>query len=259
MIFSILGSLEIRVPGGRVAITAPKQRAALATLLLEINNEVPVDRLTRYIWDGQPPVSAQTTLQSYIYRLRQLLRPITGVELETGPNSYTLRVDPARTDLWYFRERVKHAAVRGGEGDLGDSVRSLREGLSVWRGSALSGVPGKNLKQQARYLEDERILALEELFSAEMALGGHRRIIPELVKLVSVYQFHETFQAQLMLALYRSGRQAEALQVYLHTRRKLREDLGIEPGPELQELHRAILERKPAGRRVMLPSPQATS
>jgi DNA-binding SARP family transcriptional activator len=258
MNFSILGSLDVRVPGGRIAITAPKQRSALATLLLEINNEVPVDRLTRYIWDEQPPVSAQTTLQSYIYRLRQLLRPIAGVELETGPDSYTLRVDPARTDLWYFRERVNHAAMRASGGDLGDSVQSLREGLSVWRGRALSGVPGKNLRREARYLEDERILALEELFSAEMALGGHRRVIPELVKLVSVYQFHETFRAQLMLALYRSGRQAEALQVYLRTRRKMREDLGIEPGPELQELHQAIVERKPADR-VMLPSLQAAS
>jgi DNA-binding SARP family transcriptional activator len=251
MNFSILGSLDVRMPAGRIAITAPKQRATLATLLLEINNEVPVDRLTSYIWDGKPPASAQTTLQSYIYRLRQSLRPITGVELETGPDSYTLRVDPARTDLWYFRERVSHAAVRAANDDLRDSVRSLRDGLSVWRGSALSGVPGKNLRQEAQYLEDERIRALEELFGAEIALDGHRRVIPELVKLVSVYHFHETFHAQLMLAFYRSGRQAEALQVYLRTRRKLREKLGIEPGPELQELHQAILERRPAGRIVL--------
>src|SRR5438034_4751060 len=99
MHFSILGSLEVNASGERVHITAPKQRAVLVTLLLEANNDVPVDRLTRYVWDGGPPVAAQTTLQSYIYRLRQQLRPMSDGKLQTSAAGYVLRVDPPATDV----------------------------------------------------------------------------------------------------------------------------------------------------------------
>jgi DNA-binding SARP family transcriptional activator len=253
MYFFILGSLEVRVSGKRIPITAPKQKAVLAVLLLEANNEVPVDRLTRYVWDDLPPVAAQTTLQSYIYRLRQTLRPIGGVELQTNSASYMLRAGSEDTDLSYFRQLVGDARERARDGNLSDSVKSLRTALSAWRGNAIAGVPGELIKQEARFLEGERMAAFEELFSAEIALGDHRRIIPELQKLVAAHQFHERFRAQLMLSLYRSGRQAEALQHYALIRRKLREDLGIEPGPELQNLHRAILEQVPAAT-ITLPS-----
>jgi DNA-binding SARP family transcriptional activator len=253
MYFFILGSLEVRFSGARIPITAPKQRAMLATLLLDANNEVPVDRLTRYVWDGQPPIAALTTLQSYIYRLRQLLRPMAGVELQTSSASYTLRAEPADTDLWYFRRQVSEAREKARNGDLRDSVVGLRKALSVWRGRALAGVPGEAIQQEARFIEGERTAVCEELFGAELELGHHRQIILELQKLVSAHQFHEALRAQLMLALYRSGRQAEALQNYALIRRKLREDLGIEPGPELQELHKAILEQAPSTR-IMLPS-----
>jgi DNA-binding SARP family transcriptional activator len=251
--FAILGSLEASASGASIPITAPKQRAVLATLLIDANNDVPIDRLTQYVWDGQPPVAAQTTLQSYIYRLRQLLRPMIGVGLQTSPASYMLHVDPGKTDVWSFKNLVADGRDQALRGDLQDSVRSLRTALSLWRGDALAGVPGEFIQREARFLEDERIAAYEDLFSAEIALGNHRTIIPELRKVVSSYPFHETLRAQLMLALYRAGRQAEALQAYGLIRRKLRDDVGIEPGPELQELHRSILEQVPA-RKIVLAS-----
>lgn len=252
MHFSILGSLELEVSGAQVPITAPKQRAVLATLLLNANHEVPVDRLTRFVWDGEPPLAANTTLQSYVYRLRQLLRPVRCAALRTSGAGYLLQVDPAETDVWSFRARVAEARDKALRGDPLGSVRELREALSLWRGSALAGIPGALIKQEARFLEDERIAAYEDLFSGEIALGNHRKIVPELQRTVSVYRFHEILRAQLMLALYRSGRQAEALQAYALMRRRLREDMGIEPGPELQEMHKAILEQVPAAK-ILLP------
>lgn len=246
MHFFILGSFELESSDERIPITAPKQRAVLAALLLNANNEVPIDQLTHFVWDSRPPMTAQTTLQSYIYRLRRLLRPLARAELITRHHSYVLKVNLADTDLWYFRRLVENARKKTGAGELGDSVLDLRKALAVWRGSALSGIPGETVRQEARFLDGERIAAYEELFSAEILLGNHRQIIPELQKVVSGYQFHEALRAQLMLALYTSGRQAEALQHYALIRRSLRDDLGIEPGKELQNLHRSILEQLPA-------------
>src|SRR5262249_29323704 len=251
--FFILGSLEVKSPEERIPITAPKQRAILAALLLGANNEVPIDQLIHFVWDGRPPATAQTTLQSYIYRLRQLLRPLTGVGLRTNIDSYMLDASYSDTDLWYFRQRISEARKKAQAGELGDSVVNLRDALSAWRGNSLSGIPGEAIRQEARVLDGEPIAAYEELFSTEIYLGNARQIIPELHKVVSVYHFHEVFRAQLMLALYASGRQAEALQSYAVIRRHLRDKLGIEPGQELQELHRSILEQVPASR-IALPA-----
>lgn len=248
MLFFVLGSLEVMLAGKRLPVSAPKQRAVLTALLLDANNDVPIDRLTRFVWDGHPPVTAQTTIQSYIYRLRQLLRPIANAGLVTSSDSYLLHVNPADIDLWQFRQLVDQAREKAELGDLYAAVPDLRRAVGIWRGNALAGVPGEAIRQEARLLEGERIAACEKLFSAEISLGNHREIIPELQKVVSGHPFHEALRAQLMLALYASGRQAEALQHYALIRRRLREDLGIDPGPELQELHRTILEQVPADR-----------
>src|SRR6266699_5933129 len=117
MYFFILGSLEVMLSGQRIPITAPKQRAVLTPLLLDANNEVPIDRLTRFVWDGRPPTTAQTTIQSYVYRLRQLLRPLAGVELKTSTDSYLLNVDPPDIDLWHFRNLVNDSRKRAQLGD----------------------------------------------------------------------------------------------------------------------------------------------
>ncbi|WP_170026287.1 AfsR/SARP family transcriptional regulator [Actinomadura oligospora] len=246
MHFFLLGSLKVESSGRRISITAPKQRAVLAALLLNANNEVQIDSLIRYVWDARPPATAQTTLQSYIYRLRQLLRAVPGVELGTATDSYLLSVDEVDTDLWYFRRRAEAAREAVALGEPEEAVPRFREALGAWRGGALAGIPGAAIQQEARILEGERIAVYEELFGTEMRLGRHRQIVPELHKVVSVYQVHEAFRAQLMLALYASGRQAEALQHYAVMRRRLSEHFGIEPGQELQELHRSILNRVPA-------------
>jgi DNA-binding SARP family transcriptional activator len=241
MHFRILGSLDVVRNDQRIRISAPKQRAVLTALLLNANNEVPVDRIACYVWDGHPPVTAQTTIQSYIYRLRQLLRPVPGTELKTSTDSYLLSVDPADIDLWHFRNRASEAREKSQVGDARSAAAGLRQAIAIWRGNALAGIPGETIRQEARLLEGERITAYEDLFSSELALGNYRQIIPELQKAVSGYQFHEALRAKLMLAFYASGRQAEALQQYAIIRKRLREDLGIEPGLEIQDLHRAIL------------------
>ncbi|GAA2642711.1 hypothetical protein GCM10010307_45840 [Streptomyces vastus] len=218
----------------------------LASLLLGVNEFVSLDHLVGYVWDGRPPTAYRTTLQAYIYRLRQLLGRTAGVELHTGNAGYMLEVDPVALDLRVFRHKVDEAREFVRSRDLNRATPELRGALSIWRGSALSGVPGEILQQEARFLEGERLAAYEELVSLEISLGNHRRIIPELSKLVSAHPLRETLAAQLVLALYRSGLQAEALQSYSTTRGRLREELGIEPGVELQELQKGILGRLPA-------------
>jgi DNA-binding SARP family transcriptional activator len=241
--FRILGSLEVNSEGRRVSVTAPKQKAVLAALVLDVNNFISIDRLTGYVWGECPPIAYQTTLQAYVYRLRRTLGQIPGVELLGGSAGYALEMDPAEIDLGFFRQKVGSARERVVNQNLEEAVADLRVALSVWRGSALAGVPGELLQQEACFLEGERLTAHEELVSAELLLGNHRPVIPELFKLVAAHPFRETLVAQLMLALYRSGRQAEALQSYSVARGRLREELGIEPGAELQELQTAILGR----------------
>ncbi|WP_171063965.1 AfsR/SARP family transcriptional regulator [Actinomadura soli] len=239
----MLGGLEIRGAEKRVALTAPKQRAILAALLLDANHGVSISRLVRFVWDDRPPATAQTTIQSYIYRLRQVLRPLA-VEIRTSNDCYALEVRPEEIDLWHFRQRAAEAHANAARGRLDESVPRFRKALALWRGRALSSVPGELVRQEARLLEAERIAAYEELFYAEIRLGNHRQIIPELQKVVSADPFHESLRALLMLSLYSSGRQAEALQQFAQARQRLRDDLGIEPGQELQELHRSVLEQQ---------------
>jgi DNA-binding SARP family transcriptional activator len=246
MNFSILGALEVKYSAGRIHITAPKQKGVLVALLLDADHEVSNERLVDFVWDGRPPTAAQTTLQSYVYRLRQLLSPMSGVNLQSSTSGYAIELGSCVLDLRFFQRRVAEAHEWIQNGSKLSAVMAFRKGLSVWRGNALAGVPGELLRREALLLENERIAAYEELMNLELELGNHRRVIPELHKIVAEYPFHEVFTAQLMLALYRSGRQAEALQNYGVIRRRLRDELGIEPGVELQQLQKAILEHVPA-------------
>jgi DNA-binding SARP family transcriptional activator len=252
--FFILGPIEARSAGRRISVTAPKQQAVLAALVLEANRFLSVDRLAEYVWDGSPPTSAASTLQAYVYRLRQLLSPMREATLRTSAAGYALEVDDTDIDLTRFHRHVDDAREMVADGDPAAAVAEFRRALSLWRGPALAGVPGEALQQEAQFLEGERIAAQEDLMGAELALGNHRRVVPELLKLVAKQPFREALSAQLMVALYRSGRQAEALEAYALTRRRLREELGIEPGAELQELQKAILGHVPAAR-IPLPSP----
>lgn len=246
MNFAILGALEVRHPGGKIQITAPKQKSVLATLLLDVDNEVPIERLVDYVWDRRPPTAAQTTLQSYVYRLRQMFGPMPDVHLQSSASGYAIEIGSCVLDLRYFQDQVSEAHEQMKNGTKGNAVAAFRRALAAWRGNALAGVPGTLMRQEAHHLDNQRVAAYEELMNLELDLGNHRRVIPELHKIVAEYPFHEVFVAQLVLALYRSGRQAEALQNYALVRRRLREKLGIEPGVELQQLQKAILERIPA-------------
>jgi DNA-binding SARP family transcriptional activator len=232
-------------------VTAPKEQAVLAALLLEANNVVSADGLSSRIWDNRPPAAADSTLHAYIYRLRRRLRPVPGCRLHTTPAGYSIEIVPAEIDLFVFRGEVDRARNQARVGELRESISSYRTAQGLWHGEPMAGIPGTHFQQEARFLMIERLCAYEELLATELYAGHHHSILPELFRLVAAYPFRENLIAQLIVALYRAGRQAEALRVFWDTRSRLREDLGIEPGPELQRLQQAILSHQP----VDVPSP----
>ncbi|MGY1616772.1 BTAD domain-containing putative transcriptional regulator [Geodermatophilus sp. SYSU D00691] len=240
MEFGVLGPLEVRDRGNVVVVPAAKQRAVLASLLLRPGEPVPVDRLIEQLWGERPPPSARKVLQTYVCRLR---RVIGEENLVTRPRCYELRVEPGRLDLEVFTRLV--AEARGAEPR--DAARLLSRALSLWRGPPLEdlGATPSGQAEIAR-LEELRLAALEARIDADLAAGRSAELIGELRTLVAAHPLREHLRAQLVLALYRSGRQAEALAVLRNARRDLVEELGIEPGSELQDLERATLRQDPA-------------
>jgi DNA-binding SARP family transcriptional activator/tetratricopeptide (TPR) repeat protein len=227
MEFRILGPLEVCAEGGRKLALAGKPRTLLAILVLNANEAVSTDRLIEELWDGSPPETAGKALQVYVSQLRRLL----GKErLETRTPGYLLRVDDDELDLGRFR-RLRE------EG-------KLREALTLWRGSPLSDLADEPFAQtEIARLEELRLTAIEERIDQDLADGRHVELVGELEALVAEHPLRERLWAQLMLALYRSRRQAEALDAYQAARRTLVDDLGIEPSPDLQELERRILRQ----------------
>ncbi len=239
MEFGILGPLELEDDGRSVALPAAKHRALLAILLLHANELVSSDRLIEELWAGQPPPSARKTLQTYVSKLRQVLG---GAALVTRPAGYELRVEPGRLDLHRFERLVaesREAAPR-------EAAAKLRDALALWRGPALADIAYEPFAQaEIARLEELRLSALEERIEADLALGRHRELAGELEALITEEPLRERLRGQLMLALYRSGRQAEALDAYRRARQTLVEELGIEPSPALQQLERRILAQDP--------------
>ena len=231
----ILGPLEVEAPTGPVALGGQRQRALLAALLLDAGHVVPTDRLVEELWGEEPPRTATTSLQNAISRLRRAL----GEELiETRAPGYILRVDPEWIDATRF-ERLLRAA-------RGAAARERRElleqALALWRGPALAEFTFDQFAQaEIRRLEELRLVAVEERIDADLELGRHGDVVGELEALVAAHPLRETLRRQLMLALYRSGRQAEALDAYQEARARFVEELGIEPGPELRRLQAEIL------------------
>ena len=235
-----------------------KQRALLAVLLLHRGEVVPRDRLIDELWGERPPASAVKSVQVYVSNLRKALGE--GVLLTRG-NGYLLEAAPGQVDLDQVEALVREGreALEGGDPRRGSD--RLREALALWPSGSLAEFTYEPFAQgEVARLEQERLGALEDRIEADLALGRHAALIGELEALVREHPFRERFHAQLMLALYRSGRQADALKQYKQTRRMLVEELGIEPGPELQELERAILTQDPAlggdRRRVRAPVPR---
>jgi predicted ATPase/DNA-binding SARP family transcriptional activator len=242
--FRLLGPLEVEVDGGPVALGGQKQRALLATLLLEPNRIVSGDRLIDAVWGEIPPETARNTVQVYVSQLRKRLP--TGA-LETAPPGYRLAVDPATIDLFEFVRLSDEGRSALASGDPAAAAETLRAALGLWRGPALADLASVPFAQtEILRLEEQRAAAYEDRIDADLALGRHDQLIPEIEVLVAEHPLRERLRAQLMLALYRAGRQADALSAYQRARTTLVEELGIEPGDGLRRLERAILAHDPS-------------
>src|SRR4051812_14528072 len=236
--FRILGPLEISRDGAAIEVGAQRQRAVLALLLLNANHVVPTERLVDELWGGNPPKTARTALHNALVHLRKLLGSDA---LERRPPGYLLRVDPGHFDLARFERLV----VRAREAPAEERAELLREALAEWRGAPLAELAYESFAQsEVRRLEELRIAALEDRLDADLEAGRHADLVPEVEALVAVHPHRERLRAQLMLALYKSGRQADALQAYQDARRALAEELGIDPGPALRQLHASILRQE---------------
>jgi DNA-binding SARP family transcriptional activator len=236
--FRLLGPLEVVHEGGTLPLGGQKQRALLAVLLLRAGEVVATDRLIDDLWGEQPPRTAATSLQNLVSQLRKMLGPDAVV---TKPPGYQLAIPADRVDLVRFERLVR--AARGAPAD--ERAAKLREALALWRGPPLLDLAYEPFAQsEIRRLEELRLSALEERIEADLELERHAELVGELEGLVSAHPLRERLRGQLMLALYRSGRQAEALKAYHDARRALVDELGIEPSPALQQLHGSILRQE---------------
>ncbi len=235
MEFRILGPLEVGDRGLIVGLGG-KPRVLLAMLLVKANEVVSAERLIDGLWGERPPETAKAALQMHVSQLRKLL----GAErIETRAPGYRLRVSADESDVGRFEQLL-------GEGGA-ERAERLREALALWRGPALAEFQYESWAQgEIARLEELRASALEERLEADLAAGRHAQLLPELEALVREQPLRERPRGQLMLALYRCGRQAEALDAYQQTRRLLVEELGIEPGGELRQLYTQILNQDPA-------------
>jgi DNA-binding SARP family transcriptional activator len=254
--FQILGPLRVSDDHGReVALGGAKRAAVLALLLVHANEVVTADRLIEELWEGSPPPTAAKSLQVHISRLRRSLSGNgDGGPIVTTPSGYMLQVDPEEVDALRCERLVAEGRAALGEGNAALASSRLRCALELWRGDALADFAYASFAQEpiAR-LDGLRTVALEGAVEAELELGRHAELIPELKSLVRQYPLSERLRGQLMLALYRAGRQAEALGVYRAGRRILVDRLGIEPGAELRDLERAILAQDP---QLTAPAPE---
>jgi DNA-binding SARP family transcriptional activator len=236
--FRLLGPVEAFDDERRVSLGAPKQRALLALLLLNGNEALARERLIDQLWGSTPPRSAVQSLQVYVHGLRQAL----GAErIETRGTGYRLRLERDELDLDRFERLLAAGSESLASGRAADAADDLRAALGLWRGSPLSDLSGEPVAEEASRLEDRRLRAIELLNEAELSLGRHAELLPELERLIAAEPYRERFRAQHVLALYRSGRQKEALEAHRSAREALVDELGVDPGPELQELERRIL------------------
>jgi DNA-binding SARP family transcriptional activator len=244
MEFRILGPLEVSDGGHLLPLSGAKQRALLAALLLRANEVVPSDRLIEEVWGEESPESGATALR---VRLSQLRKALPENTIATRPPGYVIRVERDQLDLRRFERLVDEGRRSLETKDAATASAKLAEALALWRGPALADLAYEDFAQPAiSRLEELRLAALELRIEADLALGRQVELVGELEALVAEHPLRERLRAQLMLALYRSGRQAEALEAYRAARRALAEELGIDPTPALKELERAILRQDPA-------------
>ena len=249
--FCILGPLEVFDDGRAVPLGRVKQRALLGLLLLHPNETLSTDRLIDELWGERPPASAAKAVHARVSRLRRALAGDNGSAsadlVVTRERGYELRLDPERLDSHRFERLVAEGRSELAAGRRERAVSAFERALSLWRGAPLADLADEPFAQsEIARLEDLRVMALELLIEAKLALGRHADVVGQLETLIAEHPYREGLRAQLMLALYRCDRQADALQAYQDARRTLIEELGIEPGERLRELERAILAQDPA-------------
>lgn len=236
--YRILGPVEVVGETGPLTLGGQRQRAVLALLLLNVGSVVSTDRIIDEVWGEQPPKAVRAALHNVVAQLRRLI----GVEtLVRKPPGYVLRAELDQVDLGRFERLVAEARSQGAE----QRSRTLREALALWRGSPLADLAFETFALgEIRRLEELRLEALEARIDADLELGGGAELVGELERLVAEHPLRERLRGELMLALYRAGRQSEALQGYHDARRSLVEELGIEPSPPLRQLYRWMLQQK---------------
>jgi predicted ATPase/DNA-binding SARP family transcriptional activator/Tfp pilus assembly protein PilF len=264
--FRILGPLEVRAGDRVLRIPGTRQRALLGILLLNANRVVSADRLLDELWGGEVPKSGLKALQVRMSQLRRRLEAEGAADsISTEPPGYIVRLDPEQLDLLRFERLLDEGRRALAAGEAAEAGQVLREALALWRGQPLADLQLEPFAQHAASrLEELHVETQEARIEAELALGRDAELVPELHALVAAHPLREKLRAQLMLALYRAGRQTDALDVYRDTRRMLSGELGLEPTPELRELEGAILRQEPAlapratGARTRLPRPAST-
>jgi DNA-binding SARP family transcriptional activator len=235
MDFRVLGPLEVAGDTGPLVLGGTKQRSLLAMLLLHANQVVSTDQLIDALWGASPPATCGKSIQVYVSRLR---KELGGERLATRPPGYVLHVEPSELDLARFEQLATDAHGAAPE----DAARKLREALALWRGPPLSDLAFEAFAQaEIARLDELRVAVHEERIDADLALGRHAELVGELEALIVSYPLRERLRGQLMLALYRSERQAEALEAYQEARRELADGLGLEPSERLKRLEQAVL------------------
>ncbi len=243
--FSVLGPLEISDGDEQIAVRAAKQQVLLAVLLCEANTPVSAERLVDLLWAESAPKTAPENLRLYVYHLRRALGDPQ--RIDRRPGGYALTVHSGELDVHRFETLAREGEAALAAGDPSRAAAVLSEGLALWRGPAYAGLDEVELlRDEAARLEERRRAALEARIEADLALGRHRELVAELSSLVARHPLVEGLRGQLMLALYRTGRQAEALAVYRDGRRLLADELGLEPGAGLRHLEQAILTGDPS-------------
>jgi DNA-binding SARP family transcriptional activator len=257
----VLGSLFVRVGGRSHAPSAHKLRCLLAMLVLHASQVVSVPSLMRELWVDGPPASGITTLQTYVLNLRKWLAATADTTAEriarevlvTHTGGYSLQVDTGGLDVHIYNRLVAagREALSAGEYEVG--AQRLSEALQVWRGPALADVHvGRVLESKRRQLEESRLVAVEYLIDARLRLGRYWEVLTELAALLVENPLHEGLHAQYMRALYFSGRRAQALAAFQQLRSQLISELGLEPGPSVQQVHQAILNAEGDGMETQL-------
>jgi len=241
--FTLLGPVGARRGPTELELGSPQQRTVLAALLLQAGVPVSIQQLMETLWDDDAPRSAEATIRTYVYRLRRVLTP-AGVGppvIRSAGAGYLVGVRPDEFDLGTFRQLVGAAELARRQSDTSGAADLLRRGLALWNGEPLAGLPGQPMERYRANLAKLRLNALESLLAAEIDLGAYVSAGDQLASLVAEHPLDERFRRLLMLALWRSGQQAEALAVYQDARDALAAELGVDPGPQLRELHLRIL------------------